>query len=61
MRGRGAVPEPEAVNHIAWLVLNYMKRVPDRYIVVHCTHGFNRTGEIDGVPAANNMRGAGLQ
>lgn len=45
MQGRGAVPEPELVNHLFWLFLNYTIEFPDSHIVVHCTHGFNRTGE----------------
>lgn len=48
MQGRGAVPEAELVNHIFWLFLNYMQEYPDRHIVVHCTHGFNRTGGTGG-------------
>jgi mRNA-capping enzyme len=45
MQGRGAVPEPELVNHLFWLFLNYTLEYPEKYIVMHCTHGFNRTGE----------------
>jgi mRNA-capping enzyme len=49
MQGRGAVPEPELVNHLFWLFLNYTLEFPDKYIVMHCTHGFNRTGEATGI------------
>lgn len=44
MQGHGAVPEPELVNHIFWLYLNFTLERPDLHIVMHCTHGFNRTG-----------------
>ena len=44
MQGRGAVPEPELVNHLFWLFLNYTLEYPEHFIVMHCTHGFNRTG-----------------
>lgn len=44
MQGRGAVPEPELVNHLFWLFLNYTLEYPENFIVMHCTHGFNRTG-----------------
>lgn len=46
MQGRGAVPEPELVNHIFWLYLNFTLECPDLHIVMHCTHGFNRTGYV---------------
>lgn len=51
MQGRGAVPDPELVNSIFWLVLNVMYRsrqpgMSDPWIIVHCTHGFNRTGYL---------------
>ena len=57
-RGRGEVPEPEAVNFFYWRVatfraeqLEMVKRSPGnsykpKAILVHCTHGFNRTGAL---------------
>ena len=44
MQGRGAVPHPEQINEIVWLVINFIKKHPGEWIVLHCTHGFNRTG-----------------
>ncbi len=45
MQGRGAVPDAEQINEIAWLVINFMRQNPSHWIVLHCTHGFNRTGQ----------------
>jgi len=46
MQGRGAVPDPEQINEIVWLVINFMRQNPGQWIVLHCTHGFNRTGYV---------------
>lgn len=43
-RGRGEVPAPQAVNDFVFEVQSYLHRKPNGYILVHCTHGFNRTG-----------------
>jgi len=45
-RGRDSVPENEAVNCFVYEVLQFLfsQRQPKRYILVHCTHGHNRTG-----------------
>ena len=44
MQGHGAVPTPESINTVSWLCMRWQEENPDKYIVVHCTHGFNRTG-----------------
>ncbi|KAL6780541.1 MRCE1 [Auxenochlorella protothecoides x Auxenochlorella symbiontica] len=41
-RGRGQVPQPEAVNDFVWEVAS--QRAGQSTVLVHCTHGFNRTG-----------------
>lgn len=41
-RGRGQAPEPEAVNDFVWEVAS--QKVANATVLVHCTHGFNRTG-----------------
>lgn len=43
-RGRGEVPAPEAVNDFVYEVATYLQSSPAGYVMVHCTHGFNRTG-----------------
>lgn len=43
-RGRGEVPAPQAVNDFVFEVQSYINSNPAGYILVHCTHGFNRTG-----------------
>ena len=43
-RGRGQVPEPEAVNTFVWELMSFYLRSPGAWAVLHCTHGFNRTG-----------------
>ncbi|BDA47945.1 mRNA-capping enzyme [Coccomyxa sp. Obi] len=43
-RGRGQVPEAEAVNTFVWDLLSYHNREPSKWTVLHCTHGYNRTG-----------------
>ncbi|XP_047325534.1 mRNA-capping enzyme-like [Impatiens glandulifera] len=47
-RGRDSVPENEAVNVFVYEVLQFLTRQkssnPKKYILVHCTHGHNRTG-----------------
>lgn len=42
--GRGDTPTPQSVNEFWWRVLCYEKRKTEKFILVHCTHGFNRTG-----------------
>lgn len=37
------MPEPEAVNDFVWEVMS--QRAGTSTVLVHCTHGFNRTGE----------------
>ena len=43
-QGHGATPSPEAVNEFWWTVSQFERRKTNRFILVHCTHGFNRTG-----------------
>ena len=47
-RGRGEVPEPEVVNQFCFEVhkfkMEQLGSPTPRHIIVHCTHGFNRTG-----------------
>ena len=48
-RGRGEVPEPEVVNQFCFEVHKFKAEerqtgLPPRHILVHCTHGYNRTG-----------------
>lgn len=43
-RGRGEVPAPQAVNDFVFEVQSYLNWCPEGYVLVHCTHGFNRTG-----------------
>ncbi|WIA08218.1 hypothetical protein OEZ85_007667 [Tetradesmus obliquus] len=45
-RGRGVSPEPLAVNMAVWEIRKCMAANPAFYILVHCTHGFNRSGFI---------------
>eukprot|EP00803_Ostreobium_quekettii_P000704 evm.model.scf_1608.1 EVM.evm.TU.scf_1608.1 scf_1608:17316-27998(-) len=45
-KGRGETPPPRAMNEFMWVVNRYIYSggSPDTFILVHCTHGFNRTG-----------------
>ncbi|KAL2612317.1 hypothetical protein R1flu_024009 [Riccia fluitans] len=48
-RGRDEVPEPEAVNTFVFEVIRFQHNIIARqggrkYVLVHCTHGHNRTG-----------------
>ncbi|CAH9100995.1 unnamed protein product [Cuscuta epithymum] len=45
-RGRDSVPDNEAVNLFVYEVLQFLARQKNtkKYILVHCTHGHNRTG-----------------
>ena len=43
-RGRGEVPAAQAVNDFVFEVQSYLSSNPAGYILVHCTHGFNRSG-----------------
>ncbi|GAX84577.1 hypothetical protein CEUSTIGMA_g11998.t1 [Chlamydomonas eustigma] len=45
-RGRGQTPPPAAVNQAVWEIFTFLEYFPQRYVLVHCTHGFNRTGFI---------------
>lgn len=47
-RGRGVSPEPLAVNMAVWEIRKCMAANPAFYILVHCTHGFNRSGALAG-------------
>ncbi|KAK9828737.1 hypothetical protein WJX72_001811 [[Myrmecia] bisecta] len=60
-RGRGEAPDTETVNEFCWTVLLHKNLwqaagTPQLHIVVHCTHGFNRTGfMIANYMLRNNM------
>ena len=41
-------PEPQAVNQFVWELINYRNMFTHKWVVVHCTHGFNRTGALSG-------------
>lgn len=47
-RGRGQTPEPHSVNAFMWEAMRFQdimqKSGQPKLMVVHCTHGFNRTG-----------------
>ncbi|KAH6798383.1 mRNA capping enzyme family protein [Perilla frutescens var. frutescens] len=45
-KGRDSVPENEAVNKFVYEVSQFLarQRPPKKFILVHCTHGHNRTG-----------------
>ncbi|GAB4819049.1 hypothetical protein N2152v2_006095 [Parachlorella kessleri] len=43
-RGRGEAPSPETVNYLMGLVMSYINENPGGMVLIHCTHGFNRTG-----------------
>ncbi|KAI3883050.1 hypothetical protein MKW92_009630 [Papaver armeniacum] len=46
-KGRDSVPDPESVNTFVYEVLKFYSRrqkQSNKYILVHCTHGHNRTG-----------------
>ncbi|XP_004514944.1 uncharacterized protein [Cicer arietinum] len=45
-RGRDSVPENSAVNQFVYEVIQFLSRQKQskKYILVHCTHGHNRTG-----------------
>ena len=41
---RGQVPSAESMNHFTFELLRFVSAHPDKHVLVHCTHGFNRTG-----------------
>ncbi len=43
-KGRGEAPSPEVVNEFVGDVMQFIMRQPGGMIMIHCTHGFNRTG-----------------
>eukprot|EP00878_Enallax_costatus_P034032 GHUV01037636.1.p1 GENE.GHUV01037636.1~~GHUV01037636.1.p1 ORF type:complete len:370 (+),score=82.94 GHUV01037636.1:1124-2233(+) len=45
-RGRGVSPDPLAVNMAVWEIRKALAAEPHNYILVHCTHGYNRSGFI---------------
>ncbi|CAJ2670676.1 unnamed protein product [Trifolium pratense] len=44
--GRGSVPDNSSVNHFVFEVIQFLshQKHSKKYILVHCTHGHNRTG-----------------
>ncbi|KAF5841082.1 protein-tyrosine phosphatase-like protein [Dunaliella salina] len=45
-QGHNQSPDTFAVNHAAFEIQRMLSWRPDDYIIVHCTHGFNRTGYV---------------
>ncbi|CAL5351372.1 hypothetical protein CsSME_00038696 [Camellia sinensis var. sinensis] len=45
-KGRDSVPDNEAVNYFVYEVSQFLSRqkLSKKYVLVHCTHGHNRTG-----------------
>eukprot|EP00955_Chlamydomonas_euryale_P091617 364638-Chlamydomonas_euryale.AAC.3 len=43
-RGKGQSPQPEAVNQAVYEIWAFLQHFPHKFVLVHCTHGFNRTG-----------------
>ncbi|KAL4857277.1 mRNA-capping enzyme [Chlorella vulgaris] len=43
-KGRGQAPQPEAVTDLCWEMHEFLKDCPQGMALIHCTHGFNRTG-----------------
>ncbi|XP_058080424.1 uncharacterized protein LOC131228639 isoform X3 [Magnolia sinica] len=45
-KGRDAVPDNESVNHFVYEVSQFLlnQKHSKKYVLVHCTHGHNRTG-----------------
>lgn len=48
-RGRGQAPQPDAVNEFCWTITAFNQYGQPahgtHWTIVHCTHGFNRTGK----------------
>ena len=42
--GHGEVPQPSAVSDLCCEMYLYLQRCPQGMALIHCTHGFNRTG-----------------
>ncbi|KAI3973213.1 hypothetical protein MKW92_038666 [Papaver armeniacum] len=76
-KGRDSVPDPESVNSFVYEVLKFYSRrqnQSNKYILVHCTHGHNRTGFMivhflmrsqplsvtDAIKAFHNVRPPGI-
>lgn len=38
-------PDPLAVNMAVWEIRKALAAIDNCYVLVHCTHGFNRSGE----------------
>ena len=38
------MPQPEAVTDLCWEMYVYLQQCPQGMALIHCTHGFNRTG-----------------
>ena len=41
---RGRVPSAPSMNHFTYLLVRFFLECPGKHVLVHCTHGFNRTG-----------------
>ncbi|KAG2485988.1 hypothetical protein HYH03_015311 [Edaphochlamys debaryana] len=47
-RGRGEAPQPSEVNEAVWHIFVHHSdpELASKYVLLHCTHGFNRTGFV---------------
>ncbi|KAL3142910.1 hypothetical protein ABBQ38_003198 [Trebouxia sp. C0009 RCD-2024] len=49
-RGRGQAPQPDAVNEFCWTLTAFnqhcQREEKGLWTIVHCTHGYNRTGYV---------------
>ncbi|GFH25537.1 tyr_phosphatase_2 domain-containing protein [Haematococcus lacustris] len=43
-RGKGQTPTPESVNEVVYEMYRLLSYYQDSVVLMHCTHGFNRTG-----------------
>ena len=43
-RGKGQPPDTTAVNKAVYEIWAFLEHYPKKYVFLHCTHGFNRTG-----------------
>lgn len=52
-RGRGQAPQPDAVNEFCWTITAFNQNGQPAegtyWTIVHCTHGFNRTGNMSNI------------
>jgi mRNA-capping enzyme len=44
--GVGGPPEAAQLNEAVFRIFEFLEKHPRRFVLVHCTHGFNRTGYV---------------